>query len=198
VLFPICFPDDLVCVDPGFPAAFGLLHIGGCIDSDTDFDGVSYRNNTWPGSFKDPVQDALFHSEPPIFSSPLLTDTTGHKLNFSRVAFETDLPRIENATTPVCQRHLSNPADKNPGQGCVNPPKGASFYPFFSTRLDESGCRWQEGGPYIPGTLDDFGGSSKTEFGPILANFYPSPDGEPQYIYENFHNTLPLNPCPTF
>jgi len=197
-LGPDGFPDDLVCVDPGFPAAFGLLHIGGCIDSDTDFDGVSYRNNTWPGSFKDPVQDALFHSEPPIFSSPLLTDTTGHKLNFSRVAFETDLPRIENATTPVCQRHLSNPADKNPGQGCVNPPKGASFYPFFSTRLDESGCRWQEGGPYIPGTLDDFGGSSKTEFGPILANFYPSPDGEPQYIYENFHNTLPLNPCPTF
>jgi hypothetical protein len=190
--------DDIGCFDAGFAAAFGLLHIGGCTFSDEDFDGVPYRNNTWPGSFKNPVQDALFHAEPPIFSSPLLTDSAGHKLNFSRVAFETDLPRVEFATTPPCQRHLSNPADKNPGQGCVNPPKGAAFYPFFSTRLDEAGCRWQEGGPFIPGTLDDFGGSSKAEFGPILANFYPAPDGQPQYIYENFHRTLSFNPCPTF
>ena len=191
--------DDLVCVDPGFPAAFGLIHLGGCLDSDTDFDGVQYRNNTWPGAFTDPVQDALFHAQPVIFSSPLLTDSNGNLANFSRVAFETDLPRVEFGTTPPCQRHLANPADKNPGQGCVNPPKGAAFYPFYSTRSDASGnCRWQEGGPFIAGTLDDFGGSSKAEFGPILANFYPAPNGQPQYIYENFHNTLPLNPCPTF
>ncbi len=190
--------DDLTCVDPGFPAAFGLIHLGGCLDGDADFDGVAYRNNTWPGSLKDPVQDALFHAEPVIFSSPLLTDSKGHVGNFSRVAFETDLPRVEFGTTPPCQRHLSNPADKNPGQGCVNPPKGAAFYPFYSTRLDDSGCRWQEGGPFLPGTLDDFGGNSKAEFGPILANFYPAPDGQPQFIFENFHRTLPLNPCPTF
>jgi hypothetical protein len=37
-----------------------------------------------------------------------------------------------------------------------------------------------------------------SEFGPILANFYPAPDGQPQFIYENFHRTLPFNPCPTF
>jgi hypothetical protein len=186
------------CIDPGFAAAFGLLHIGGCLDSDTDFDGVPYRNNTWPGSFKNPFQDALFHSEPVIFSSPLLTDMNGHLRNFNRVAFETDLPRIEFGTTPPCQRHLSNPSDPHPGHGCVNPPKGSSFYPFFSTRLDATGCRWQLGGPFLPGILDDFGGSSKAEFGPILANFYPAADGQPQYIYENFHRTLPLNPCPTF
>jgi hypothetical protein len=190
--------DDLQCVDPGFLAAFGLIAIGGCIDGDADFEGVPYRNNTWPGSFKNPVQDALFHAEPVMFSSPLLTDSAGRMGNFSRIAFESDMPRIEFGTTPPCQRHLSNPADKNPGQGCVNPPKGAAFYPFFSTRLDDSGCRWQEGGPFIPGTLDDFGGSSKAEFGPILANFYPSPNGQPQFIFENFHRTLPLNPCPTF
>ena len=190
--------DDLQCIDPGFPAAFGLLQIGGCIDADDDFDGVPYRNNTWPGSFKDPVRDALFHAEPVIFSSPLLTDAKGRLENFSRVAFETDLPRIESDTTPPCQRHLSNPADKHPGHGCVNPPKGAAFYPFYSTRLDRTGCRWQEGGPFIPGTLDDFGGSSEAEFGPILANFYPATNGQPQFIFENFHRTLPFNPCPTF
>jgi len=190
--------DDLQCVDPGFPAAFGLIQIGGCIDADADFDGVPYRNNTWPGSFKDPVRDVLFHAEPVVFSSPLLTDARGRLENFSRVAFETDLPRIEFGTTPPCQRHLSNPADKHPGHGCVNPPKGAAFYPFFSTRLDRAGCRWQEGGPFIPGTLDDFGGSSEAEFGPILANFYPATNGQPQFIFENFHRTLPFNPCPTF
>jgi hypothetical protein len=190
--------DDFDCVDPGFPAAFGLLHLGGCLDGDADFDGVPYRNNTWPGSFKNPAQDALFHAQPVIFSSPLLTDANGALRNFNRVAFETDLPRVEGGTTPPCQRHLANPADKHPGQGCVNPPNGAAFYPFYSTRLDASGCQWQEGGPFIPGTLDDFGGSSKAEFGPILANFYPAPDGQPQYIYETFHQTLPLNPCPTF
>jgi hypothetical protein len=190
--------DDLVCIDPGFAAAFGLLHIGGCLDADADFDGVPYRNNTWPGSFKNPAQDALFHAEPVVFSSPLLTDANGRLQNFNRVAFETDLPRVEGNTTPPCQRHLSNPADKHPGHGCVNPAKGAAFYPFYSTRLDETGCRWQEGGPFLPGTLDDFGGSSKAEFGPILANFYPASDGQPQFIYENFHQTLSFNPCPTF
>jgi hypothetical protein len=195
---PPALPDDLACIDPGFAAAFGLLHLGGCFDSDTDFDGVPYRNNTWPGSFKNPAEDALFHAEPVIFSSPLLTDSAGRKENFSRVAFEVDLPRIEFGTTPPCQRHLSNPADPHPGHGCVNPPKGASFYPFYSTRLDAHGCQWQEGGPFIPGTLDDFGGSSAAEFGPILANFYPAVNGQPQYILENFHRTLPINPCPTF
>jgi hypothetical protein len=191
-------PDDLECVDPGFLAAFGLIAIGGCIDGDADFDGVSYRKNTWPGSFKDPVQDALFHTEPVMFSSPLFTDRKGHMENFSRVAFEADLPRIENATTPPCQRHLSNPADKHPGHGCVNPPKGAAFYPFYSTRLDGHGCRWQLGGPFIPGTLDDFGGNSAAEFGDILALFYPAANAQPQFIYEDFRQILPLNPCPTF
>jgi hypothetical protein len=92
--------DDLDCVDPGFPAAFGLLHIGGCIDADEDFDGVPYRKNVWPGTLTDPVQDALLHAEPVIFTSPLLTDATGRVSNFSRVAFETDLPRVEFGTTP--------------------------------------------------------------------------------------------------
>src|SRR6516225_1843534 len=91
--------DDLSCVDPGFAAAFGFVHIGGCMDTDADFDGVPYRN-VWPGTFSNPFQDALFHAEPVIFSSPLLTDANGVLRNFDRVAFETDLPRVELGTTP--------------------------------------------------------------------------------------------------
>jgi hypothetical protein len=190
--------DDVQCVDAGFLEEFGLIPIGGCFDSDVDFDGVTYRKNTWPGSFRNSVQDALFHTEPVMFSSPLFADRRGHMENFSRVAFEADLPRIESATTPPCQRHLSNPADKNPGHGCVNPPKGAAFYPIYSTRLDHHGCRWQLGGPFIPGTLDDFGGNSRAEYGDILALFYPAANGQSQFIFEDYRQILPINPCPMF
>jgi hypothetical protein len=55
---------------------------------------------------------------------PTILDN-GRKHNYSRVAFEANLPRIESNTNPLCQRHVSNPADQNPGQDCVNPPKGA-------------------------------------------------------------------------
>ena len=190
--------DDLACVDAGLAASFGVLPVGGCFDGETEFDGVDYRNNTWPGSFNNPAQDALFHAQPVIFSSPLLTDSNGRLGNFTRVAFETDLPRIEFATNPPCQRHLSNPADPNPGQGCVNPPAGADFYPFYSTRSDDGACRWQEGGPFIPGTVNDFGGSSKAEFGTVLlALFYPAVNIMPQYIFEDFRQILSTNPCPT-
>jgi hypothetical protein len=198
--------DDEGCFDAAFVASLGLIPLGGCAGEDDDFDGVPYRKNVWPGTFRNRFFDALFHAQPVIFSSPLFRDRWGHKKNFSRVAFETDMPRIEFSTNPPCQRHLANPSDPNPGAGCVNPPVGADFYPIFSTREDhgkwghEEGdherCMWQEGGRFIPGTENDFGGNSKTEYGPILANFYPAPNGQPQCIYENFHRTLPANPCP--
>ena len=200
--------DDDVCIDPSLIPA-GLVQIGGCVDSDVDFDGVPYRNNTWPGSFRDPVLDAQFHSQPPIFSSPLFTDRHGRQENFSRVAFETDMPRIEAATNPPCQRHLSNPADANPGAGCVNPPVGTDFYPFFSLRVDGDdgddgedegdGCRWQESGPFERGSLFLFGRSSASVFGTSpLALTYPASNGQPRQIFEDFRRVVPFNPCPSF
>jgi hypothetical protein len=194
------FGDDVECVDAAFPASFGLVPIGGCDFNipDVNFDGVPYRNNTWPGSFSNRHLDELFHSQPVIFSSPLFQDREGHKQNFSRVAFETDMPRIESNTNPPCQRHLKNPMDPHPGQGCVNPPVGAAFYPIFSTRLDEKGCRWQEGGRFLPKTLDDFGGNSKAEYGPLLTLAYAAANGQPTFRLNDFRRTLPFNPCPVF
>jgi hypothetical protein len=189
--------DDNQCFDPGFALSFGLAPIGGCIDEDEDFDGVPYQNNTWPGSFRNPQRDAQYHSTPIVFTSPVFNDEDGHARNYSRVAFETDMPRIEFETPTPCQRHLSNPTDPSPGTGCVNPPQGAAFYPFFSTRLDSQGCSWQEGGRFLPGTLDDFGGSARSEFGNVLlALSYPTATGVPQYVYEDFRRVLDSNPCP--
>ncbi|MGA8311400.1 MAG: hypothetical protein WB755_15320, partial [Terriglobales bacterium] len=97
-----------------------------------------------------------------------------------------------------CQRHISNPADPNPGQDCVNPPPGAPFYPFFTTTGSDEGenCMWQEGGAHIPGTINNFGGSSTTEFGPLLALAYPAAGGVPTFRFNDFRQVLKRNPCP--
>ena len=162
--------------------------VGGCTDSDTDFDGPSYQN-TWPGTLSNASQDALVHPSSVLFTSPL-----SNGQNYSRVGFETDLPRVEDLTNPPCQRHISNPSDPSPGSGCVNPPVGASFYPIYSTRTDGGQCTWQLGGANIPGTTNTFGGNSAAEYGPLLSLFYPAPNGQPQYIYEDFQQII-SNPC---
>jgi hypothetical protein len=104
------------------------------------------------------------------------------------MAFEADLPAIEFATG----------CDTTTGAGCVNPPPGANFYPIYSTRGAAS-CGWQEGGTHIPGTTNTFGGTSTSEYGPLLPLVYADFPGQPgtAFFYENFRNVLPNNPCPS-
>ena len=78
----------------------------------------------------------------------------------------------------------------------MNPPVGASFYPFYSTTSVHGLCLWQEGGDFIPGTTNDFGGSSKAEFGPLLVLPYPGGGNQPSFRFNNFRNVLSGNPCP--
>jgi hypothetical protein len=122
-----------------------------------------------------------------VFSSPLANGTA----NYPTVAFETDLPRIEasdsQANPPFCNR-LS-------GLNCVNPPAGAQFYPFFSTTGGRGSCNWQEGGPFIPGTTNDFGGSSTTEFGPLLFSVFPVAGPQVVVQTDNFNSGDLPNPC---
>jgi hypothetical protein len=190
--------DDAFCFDAAFSASFGLLPIGGCVDGDADFDGVPYRAHTWPGTLADQGLDRQLHAQPIIFSSPLFRDREGEQRNFERVAFENDLPRIETNTTPPCQRHVSNPADTNPGSGCVNPAVGADFYPIFTTRVSEGGCRWQLGGADLPGTKLTFGGTSTAEYGPLLLLAYAPANGSghASLRYNDFRRVLSNNPCP--
>ena len=189
-----CFPAPVI--DPGGnPVVESFI---GCLASDGDFDGPEYQNGTWPGS---PGADASLVSTPIQFSSPLFTGPGNSGLmNYSQVAFETDLPRIEGTDSSPnnnCQRHVSNPADPNPGQGCVNPPNGATFYPFFTTNTASDGsCIWQEGGADIPGTTNTFGGTSAAEFGGLLLSNYPAAGFTITQRYNNLHNTLDNNPCP--
>ena len=110
------------------------------------------------------------------FTSPLFNMTT----NYSRVAFEADLPRIEAAglrrdLRPVHRGELQQPAT------------GAHFYPIYSTaprrrtsgsrtapKNKAEGCAWQLGGTGMKDTTNTFGGNSTNEYGPLLFSFYPT------------------------
>ncbi len=184
--------DDDLCL----PASASLkVKIGGCLDIDGDFDGVSY-NFTWPGSISNPVADHLLNPQSFLFTSPTVN---GH--NFSSMAFESDISRDESDDTAfrvdtTCQRHLLNPSDPSPGTGCVNPPPNSVFYPFYSTRNTALGCEWQEGGPYIPGTTHLFGGSAHAEYGPLRAISYPSnPFGTITKRFNDFRRDMTGLPC---
>ncbi|HEV2375637.1 MAG TPA: hypothetical protein VGS19_26170, partial [Streptosporangiaceae bacterium] len=185
--------DDVFCL-PG--TASLTVRIGGCLNTDGDFDGVPYGFN-WPGSVSNPTADALLHPTSELFSSP----TTGGT-NYTSMSFESDISRDEssdtafNVVTP-CQRHVQNPRDPIPGLGCVNPPPNSNFYPFYTTRSTPSGCMWQEGGPYIPGTTNTFGGSAHAEFGPIRVISYPTaPFGLVTKRLNDYRQNLSTVPCP--
>jgi len=188
--------DDFGCFDAAFASTKGLTPVGGCTSTDFDFDGVPYQL-VWPGTLTNPSADQQLHASPIVFTSPLFTNASSKaEQNFERVAFETDLPRIESNTNPPCQRHVSNPSDPDPGAGCVNPPAGSNFYPFFTT-TGTTNCAWQLGGANIPGTTNTFGGSSTSEFGALLRLAYPAatPPGSVTVRFNNFRQVLSNNPC---
>jgi hypothetical protein len=191
--------DDVFCV-PGEDSL--LVQINGCFGSDDDFDGPSYQND-WPGTNPNAKVDQRLHPEPLLFTSP----TTGRGNTFPTIAFEADLPAIENDCDTVT------------GAGCVNPPPGSQFYPFFSNRRLEDGnaapdfssgktandnrqkandnkpCIWQEGGDFIPGTIRDFGGSAAAEYGTLLSTTFPVAGFTTVQRFENFNSGDLSNPC---
>src|SRR5215831_6637446 len=195
------------CVSAAVLAARGLQPIGACRGQDTDFDGADYKFK-WPGTGP-AATDAEFHPSPIRFTSPRFHQTDrdandaddqhGELHDFSRVAFETDLPIIQSASNPAC--------DILTGNGCTNPPAGAQFYPIYSTfrahghdEDDEGACSWQLGGPNIPGTISNFGGSSTSEYGggfPLLVILpidATHPNGSSTTIVADFR-TIHRNLC---
>jgi hypothetical protein len=172
--------DDAGCFSPS--QSF-RVRIGGCIATDVDFDGVGYQQGTWPGTGNDANTPS-----PITFSSPLFNGTT----NYSRVAFETDLPRIE-----IPSLSPTNNCNRTTGAGCVNPPNGPNgptFYPFYNANTSGGHCAWYEGGPGTPHNTYN-GVSSTVEFGSLLHLIYPTVGGTINRI-NNFRNTLGSNPCP--
>jgi hypothetical protein len=194
--------DDNGC----FTAAMSsLVRINGCTGTDDDFDGPEYFNN-WPGTTANHGQDLRLHGTPIQFTSPLIRGET----NYERVAFETDLPRIEG--TQGCSRTT--------GANCTNPPRGTTFYPIFTSgrangdfggddrsrgggddrddggdRGEMRGCVWREGGPLLPKTNPGNFTNSTDEYGPLLSLVYPGPGFQPIIRINDFRRILNTNPC---
>jgi hypothetical protein len=160
------------------PSQSFLIPVSGCLGTDFDFNGVPYQAASWPGNGNDAMTPS-----PIQFTSPLTGGT-----NFTRAAFETDLPAIEGYCSTAT------------GAGCTNPPigpNGPTFYPIFSTS-GTSACVWNEGGPAVAGVIHNFGGTSTAEYGPLTTfNFVSSVSSSGLVTaFENYHQTLPSNPCP--
>ena len=162
--------DDVFCLPA---SASSRIKIGGCLNTDGDFDSVSYKFS-WPGSLTNHTADKLLNARPIQFTSPV---TNGKP--FSTFAFESNISRSESDDTEFrhstpCQRHITNPADPHPGVGCVNPPPGSNLYPFYSVTHSNGSCWFQEGGAYLPNTSYRYGRSAHALYGPLRVISYPT------------------------
>ena len=174
--------DDNFC----FPASEALrIHINGCTDTNTGFDGLAYQP-VWPDG------NTVLHPQPFLFSSPLTGP--GDSVQYSRTAFEANLPRLQGGQCRAT------------GVGCNRIPitdKGtpAAFYPFFSAFQDgvpgeqaDNGCMWAFGND-LPGATTDFGRND--QYGPVLgaSHLIFGGGGAAHTLFDNFRQIMP-NPCP--
>jgi len=174
--------DDDFCF-PGTEAL--VININGCTDTNVGFDSLGYQP-VWPDG------NAALHPEPILFSSP--RTGPGNSVNYSRVAFEADLPRIE-----------FNTCNRSTGAGCTLIPttdKGtpAAFYPFFSAfqhgaqNFQAGGrCMWGFGND-LPGATTDFGRNA--QYGSLLSLTYLAFGGGGATIqrFNDFRQII-SNPC---
>jgi hypothetical protein len=169
--------DDNFC----FPGSEALLvHVNGCTDTNTGFDGVSYQR-VWPDG------NTAVHPQPWLFSSPLTGQN--YNVNYTRVALEADLPAIE-----------TNTCNRTTGAGCTLIPttddgQPAAFYPFFSTLHGNGqghGCLWAFGND-LPGG-NDLGRNA--QYGSLLTSTYLAFGGGGATVnrINNFRNII-SNPC---
>lgn len=160
-------------------SASSLVHLSGCIGTNTSFDGVSYQP-VWPDG------NTALHPTSLLLTSPLTGD--GYNMNYSRFAFETDLPRLEST---------SGKCNLNTGFGCSLIPNTddgipATFYPFFSIRNTIGHCVWQLGN-HIPGSTNDF--RQNQQYGTLLNLAYTGSGGSVIMQYNDFRQVFSSNPC---
>ncbi|HEX9134387.1 MAG TPA: hypothetical protein VF844_19015 [Ktedonobacteraceae bacterium] len=179
--------DDLNC----FPSsASTLVKVRGCANFaavNQGFDGVPYQP-LWPDG------NTSLRPTPIRFSSPLTGGS--YNLQYGRVAFEADLPRIENPA--VCDRFTGVgctliPSTDDPALGGTGF-EPAAFYPFFSIANSGGQCVWQLGN-HIPGSIADF--HQNQQYGTLLNLTYTAfgGGGAPTTRYNDFRQIFSGNPC---
>jgi hypothetical protein len=142
-------PDDTNC--------FTNALVPGCLGSDLDFDGQPYHR-TWP--------DGTSHHPTPVTIGSVLGDgigpvsgQAGHYVSgYPMIQLETNVGGAESTCRPN-------------GSGCVVPPPGAKFYPFYAVASTSTTCVLTFGNDIAGATTNDFGKDDEFE-APNLAWFF--------------------------
>ncbi len=166
-----------------------LVNINGCFSADADWDGQSYSND-WPGTNPNVFVDRVLHPTPVLFTSPLAEG----RINYSTIAFETDLPRIEASDSqdnpPFC--------DRSTGADCVNPPNGRAVLPVLHDPAAGRSMQLAGGWQLHPGNHAPLWRKLPSkEFGSLLQTVYPVAGFTTALFYNNFNSGDTPNPCRT-
>jgi hypothetical protein len=175
--------DDNNCFAKSFST---LVQVTGCMNlaGAPGFDGASYQL-LWPDG------NTKLRPTPWQFSSPLTG--SGYNVQYNRVAFEADLPRIEDPA--VCDRFTGAGCTLIPTTDDLGPtgePMPAVFYPFYSITKVGGQCVWQFGN-HMPGSINDFG--QNAQWGTLENVTYTNTGGGPTTRYNDFRQVLATNPC---
>jgi hypothetical protein len=171
--------DDVACF-PG--SASTLVMVNGCIGANVPgFDGTSYLDD-WPNG--DPNRPT------PIEFTSFLTGSS-YTTNYSRVAFETDLPRVEEGLYG-CDPYNQVDCTLLP---ITDDGNAAAFYPYYTISSRNNSCIWVYGNT-VPGlTTDNFG--KNQQYGTYDYGVqYTGPGVTPYVKSDDFRNILGTNPCP--
>jgi hypothetical protein len=153
------------------------ITIQGCQSTDFDFDGNSYRKD-WAGTGGPSKRPTPWLVESPVSRDPL---NGKWDQPYPQIRFEADLPRIEASD-------FAGHCNRSNGHGCVNPPPGAAFYPWFHSVSARGGCAWALS-DNVPNQISNFGGE-EAEFGPLELTNYGAFSR-----YNNFSSSLLPNTC---
>jgi hypothetical protein len=124
--------------------------VAGCLDlargGDLDFDGTSYRTD-WPDGTRNNATSIAIRSVSGGGIGPLSQagDSGDYDQPFPIIQFETDVSSSESTCHPN-------------GVGCVVPPVGARFYPFYALKGSNNGRDRENGGDRENGRDRENGG----------------------------------------
>lgn len=144
---PPCFPDAIV------PGCLNFA-LGG----DLDFDGTSYLPD-WPDGTRDHATPVLIGSVlKKSFGPASFVRGKGYVSTYPTMQFETTVSASEAGCQPT-------------GEGCVVPPAGAAFYPFYTQVRQDGDCMFAFGDVIRGATVNDFGKTAQYG-GPNLPWFF--------------------------
>jgi hypothetical protein len=143
--------------DSDDPPCFPGPTVAGCLGADLDFDGTSYLFD-WPDGTRNNATSIAINSVKGSGIGPLSPsdDTGNYDQPFPIIHLETDVSGSEQ----TCQTN---------GVGCVVPPVGAKFYPFYAvTKGSAKGYSGDDGesctllfGNFSGPDINNFGGDAQ-------------------------------------